>query len=203
MSQRRCFALPPSCHLPALTFSHEFRIPLPPAASLSPMSPPRWWPVPQHPGHCSWIPTAGTSSELHLLEIIVLRIFLLLGNGLCRAGLAGGQHPNCTAWGGTRAPGRWLLFKPGPLFCSSPLCAWRGFCCSLKRLNSGCICRWVRKCSADALGKGGCVGLGVPSIPGGQGPRWEPRAGDVAAHGAPRVAQPLWASEAPVRWGSL
>lgn len=60
----------------------------------------------------------------------------------------------------TWAPGRWLLFNPEPLFCSLPLCARRGFCCSLKRLNSGCICRREErgKCSADALGKGLGVG---------------------------------------------
>lgn len=66
---------------------------------------------------------------------------------------------------GARAPGRWLLFKPGPLFCSLPLCAWRGFCCSLKRLNSCRICHGVRKCSADALGRRGLRSWGSRTSP--------------------------------------
>lgn len=69
---------------------------------------------------------------------------------------------------GTRASGRWLLFKPRLLFCSSPLCAWRGFCCSLKRLNSCCICRrgeWGEEMLSRCPGEGVVVGWGVLSIP--------------------------------------
>lgn len=127
--------------------------------SYAASSQPRWWLFPQHPGSCSQVPAL----ELHLLEIHVPGILLLLGHGLCRAGLAGGQHPDCTL--GTRAPGRWLSLKPRLLFCSLPLCGGRGFCCRLKRLNSCCICCRQRQCSADALGLGRECGLGGPEHP--------------------------------------
>lgn len=163
MSQRGCFVLPPCCHLPALTFPTSFAAPsrpLPPRplpTPSSPMSPPRWWPS------ASRAPLLVPALELHLLEINVPRIFFAAGRWALRSGAAWGAAPRLR--GGARAPGRWLLFKPGPLFCSLPLCAWRGFCCSLKRLNSCSICRRAKKGSADALGNGGNCGVGGPEHP--------------------------------------
>lgn len=66
---------------------------------------------------------------------------------------------------GARAPGRWLLFKPQPLFCSSPLCARRGFCCCLKSLNSCHICRGRGNAQQMPWAEGVGGGWGSPAPP--------------------------------------
>lgn len=140
-----------------MSFAAPSRPPPSPPSTLIPNASTTLVPSPQHPGCCSWVPTWA----LHLQD--VPRAFLLLGNGLCC--WLGGSAPIA---GGARAPGRWLLFKPRPLFCSSPLCASRGFCCRLKRLNGCCICRRGREGRGNAQQMpraGGAAGRGVPSIP--------------------------------------